>query len=298
MVLNLNVDTSAPDDREVETLESFVTTPQIAKIAATQLSPAPDPTDLLTHVKASADTSANIIYVTATEPAPQLAQTVANAFADSFVQWRRQQEQSTLTPAITTVQQQIATAAPADRAALVARQGQLVLLKALTTGDVSVGEAAQTPDSPSKPRPLRDGALAFAAACVLGIGLAFVRQSLDVKVHSVQEIENLTDLPILGEIPEFHKEERDKAKLITLEDSRGQVSESYRFLRANIEFVDFNRDVKSILITSPLPTQGKSTTIANLAVSLLRADKKVAIVEGTCGGPVCTGSSTCPTRAA
>ncbi len=205
---------------------------------------------------------------------------MANAFATSFVQWRRQQQQSALSGAISTVQQQIATASPADRAALVQRQRQLILLKALTTGDVAVGEAAQVPGSPSKPRPLRNGVLAFAAAFVLGIGLAFVRQSLDVKIHSVQELENLTDLPILGEIPEFSKEEREKSKLITLEDSRGQISESYRFLRANIEFVDFNRDVKSILITSPLPTQGKSTTIANLAVSLLRADKKVAIVEG------------------
>jgi receptor protein-tyrosine kinase len=280
VVLGLNVDTGPPDDRQVETLASFVTTPEIAKLAAAQLSPAPPLADLLGHVQATADTAANVISVTATEPTPELSQSVANAFATSFVQWRRQQQQSALGGAISTVQQQIATAALADRAALVQRQRQLVLLKALTTGDVAVGEAAQAPGSPSKPRPRRNGVLAFAAAIVLGVGLAFVRQALDVKIHSVQELESLTDLPILGEIPEFSKEERDKSRLITLEDSRGQISESYRFLRANIEFVDFNRDVKSILITSPLPTQGKSTTIANLAVSLLRADKKVAIVEG------------------
>ena len=72
VVLGLNVDTGAPDDRQIETLGSFVATPEIAKMAASQLSPAPAPADLLDHVKATADTAANIISVTATEPTPGL----------------------------------------------------------------------------------------------------------------------------------------------------------------------------------------------------------------------------------
>jgi len=58
------------------------------------------------------------------------------------------------------------------------------------------------------------------------------------------------------------------------------VAEAYRFLRTNLEFVNLNHDVKVVLVTSPLAGQGKSTIIANLAIALIRAGKRVTVVEG------------------
>ena len=122
--------------------------------------------------------------------------------------------------------------------------------------------------------------MALAASLLLGIGLAFLREALDVKLHSAEEIGERTHLPVIAAIPEFRRSERSADKLVVLDDPRGPTAEAYRFLRTNLDFVDFNHDLKVIMVTSPLPGQGKSTTIANLAIALLRAGKRVAVIEG------------------
>ena len=163
---------------------------------------------------------------------------------------------------------------------LVERRGQLEVLKALVSGGLAVGEVAQPPTEPSSPQPLRNVALAVAAALVFGVGLAFLRDSLDVRLHSAEEVAEHTSLPVVAAIPEFGRRRSSQDKLVVLDDPRGPGAESYRFLRTNLEFINFNSDVQVVVVTSPLPGQGKSTTIANLAVALLRAGKRVAVVDG------------------
>ena len=271
-----------PDDRQIQTLASFVATPEIAKTVLGGSASGEEIDDALGRVTAEGDTAANVISITAESADAAEAADLANSFAESFVSWRRDEEQLALKEAITLVDAQLDGANPDSFAyqALVERRRQLEIVKALTTGGVSVAEAAQEPGAPAKPRPMRDGALALAAGLLLGVGLAFVREALDVSVHDVQELSSLTDLPVVGEIPGFRKDERGPGKIIALDDPRGPTAEAYRFLRVNLGFVDFNHAVKSILVTSQLPQQGKSTTVANLAISLLRAGSKVAVVEG------------------
>ena len=107
-----------------------------------------------------------------------------------------------------------------------------------------------------------------------------MRESLDVQVHTVDEIADALDVPLLGTVGQFRADERGAGRMVALEDPRSPAAEMYRFLRTNLEFVNFDRQAKTMLVTSPQPAQGKSTTIANLAVTLLRAGKKVALVEG------------------
>lgn len=87
-------------------------------------------------------------------------------------------------------------------------------------------------------------------------------------------------LDMIAVLRRSRRNERSPDKLVTLDDPRGPVAEAYRFLRTNLDFVNFNHDQRIVMVTSPLPSQGKSTTIANLAIALLRAGKRVALVEG------------------
>jgi polysaccharide biosynthesis transport protein len=270
------------DERELQTLATFVATPEIASAAVKQLGWPMAPGDALGSITATADPNASVIAVTATNADPEKAAALANAFATEFVAWRQQTQRGSIDEAIKLVDDQIQTTPKKTLSfsALVDRRSQLEVIKALVTGDVVVGESAQVPGAPASPKPLRNGALAFAGALIVGIGLAFLRESLDVSIHTVDEISAAIDMPLLGTIPQFKDGERGAGHMITLEDPRSPAAESYRFLRTNLEFVDFGRDAKTILVTSPQPAQGKSTTIANLAVTLLRAGKKVAVVEG------------------
>lgn len=275
-------DGGTPDDREVQTLASLVVTPENISRALAKLGWNDPVLKTMDQVSATADTGANIISVEAELETPERSRDLANAVAESFVEWRRDDEQRSLSEAIALVDKQIATTPRTTLAyqGLLERRGQLEVLKTLTTGGVTVGEAAQSPRLPSQPRPKRNGAAALAAGFLLGVGLAFVRESLDIKVHSADELHELTGLPILAEIAEFRRGESDSGKVITLADPRSQLAESYRFLRNNLDFLNFDGHLKTILVTSPLPTQGKTTTIANLAVVLLRAGKRVTMVEG------------------
>jgi len=282
VAVGANIDLSKPDEREMQTLASFVVTPEIAQSVSDELGWPDDPATLMASTTAEADPNADIIAVTSGRAKPAEAADLANAFARQFVQWRKDTQQNSLDEAIKLLDNQIALASRGSdaRTALVERRDQIEVLKALVSGGLTVGEAAQTPGAPSSPKPLRDGVLAFAAGLVLGVGLAFLRDSLDVKLRSADEIAALTDLPVIGAIPELRKSENSPDKLIVLDDPRSPTAEAYRFLRTNLEFVNFNHDIKVVLVTSPLPAQGKSTTIANLAVALLRAGKRVAVVEG------------------
>lgn len=282
VVVGTNVDLSAPDERELQTLASFVVTREIAKAAGEQLGWNDAPATLMADVSAETDTDANIISVSAERSDPQQAAELANAFAQQFVQWRKQTQQASFDDAIDLVNEQIAAAEPgsAERATLVDQRSQLNVYRALVTGGLTIGEAAETSGTPSSPKPLRDGVLGLAAGIILGIGFAFVRDSLDVKLHSAEEIAEKTSLPVIAAIPEFRKSEKSSDRLVVLDDPRGPTAEAFRFLRTNLEFVDFNKDVKVVMVTSPLPGQGKSTTIANLSIALLRAGKKVSVVEG------------------
>ena len=67
--------------------------------------------------------------------------------------------------------------------------------------------------------------------------------------------------------------------LVTLSDPRSPVAEAYRTLRTNIEFSSLDRSLHTLLVTSPSPNEGKSTTLANLAVTMAQAEKKTILVD-------------------
>lgn len=277
-----NLDNATPDDREIQTLASFVVTPEVGARALATLGWKGTPQDYADKIMVEPDIAANVISVVAAQPTADAASKLANAYAQGFVAWRRESQLATVKEALDLVETQLANATPGSLTAqtLQERQRQLDVILALTTGGLQVGEAAQPPLAPSSPRPKRNAALALAAGLLLGVGLAFLRESLDVNLHSADEVGALTTLPLIATIPEFRRDERSPKTLVTLDDPRGPAAEAYRFLRTNLDFVNFNHDQRIVMVTSPLPSQGKSTTVANLAIALLRAGKRVALVEG------------------
>jgi non-specific protein-tyrosine kinase len=277
---SLDVGSLTLDERGLTTLASFVVTPDMATRAGEQLERVGDTDALLESVTAEADTTTDIILVRALAAEPTEAADVANAFAEQFVAWRREIQQTSLDEAIATIDEEIEVTETNTlrRQLLLDQRSQLEVLKTLLNGDVQIGESARPSSVPASPKPVRNGALALAGGLMLGIGLAFVREALDIKLRSVDAIAESTSIPFIGAIPSLSKEQRTGDSLVVLDDPRGAVAEAFRFLRTNLEFVNFNRDVKTILITSPEPSQGKSTTIANLAIALLRSGKRVAVI--------------------
>jgi Mrp family chromosome partitioning ATPase len=135
-------------------------------------------------------------------------------------------------------------------------------------------------DAPKiSPRPRRDSILAGLLGLVLGVGLAFFAEALDKRVRSEQEIEQILGIPLLGRVPRPSRRLRKRNKLVMLKEPSSVHAQTFRRLRTSLEFVNFEHGARTIMVTSALPREGKSTTVANLAVALARAGRAVAVAD-------------------
>ena len=136
---------------------------------------------------------------------------------------------------------------------------------------------AQVPVTASSPNILRNlgGGLIF--GLVLGIGIAVLRQLLDTKVRRAQDVRAITDSPILGVVAFDQKVPRHP--VILRDEPLAAASEAVRSLRTNLQFIDVTNRPKSIVITSSIPGEGKSTMAINLAASLADTGARVILVD-------------------
>jgi len=135
----------------------------------------------------------------------------------------------------------------------------------------------------------------------LGIGYSFVREFLDNTVKAVEQLER-KGITVLGIIPDMHhnsggliKKEASapskggtnlRRRLITYEDPKSPISESYRSLRTNITYASADKKIKSLLVSSPQPGEGKSTTTANLAIAFAQLRKRTILIDADLRKPV------------
>lgn len=137
---------------------------------------------------------------------------------------------------------------------------------------------ALVPTAPSSPRIGINLVLGVAIGLVLGLAIAALRSVLDTRIHSLEDIEASTDSPVLGGIA--LDPEAKKRPLIVHADPRNPRAESFRSLRTNLQFIDFDSSSRSFVVTSAGPGEGKSTTTANLAIALAETGAKVVLVDG------------------
>lgn len=143
---------------------------------------------------------------------------------------------------------------------------------------VSLVEPASTSDTPTSPVPVRNLALGLILGLLLGLGIAMLRHLVDTTVRTDDDVEEITNEPVIGAV---HYDPRaGKEPLIVESDPSSPRSEAFRAVRTNLMFVDAANHPRTILLTSSIPGEGKSTTIANLALTLAQSGSSVCLIEG------------------
>jgi capsular exopolysaccharide synthesis family protein len=286
----------------VQTQVEVIQSPRIAEQVIADLDLSQSVAGLLNRVTASADTGTNNITIQAIDASAAGAARIANAFAEVYVAWSRDNQSRSIKTAaddvqrrLTLAQQQIvaieetATASVADQSRLQAARTlyatladkleQLRVGGQLATGAGSVLASAVADPAPVSPRPLRDGGLGLAAGLALGLGMVFLAEQLDTKIRSSEEAEEIYGAPVLGNIPIDTFNKRETSRLTLLQHPDSPAADAYRGLRINLDFVNFESHIKTVIVTSAAPSEGKSTVAANLAIALSQAGQRVVLLN-------------------
>jgi len=137
-------------------------------------------------------------------------------------------------------------------------------------------ENAEVPNTPIRPKRAQNIMFAAMLGLFAGLCLALLQELFDDRINSPEDAERALAIPNLGYIPMI---EEEGLRLIRDISTFSPLMESYRTLRTNINFAAVGHDVKSILVTSSVPAEGKSTTCANLAMAMALDGKRVIIVD-------------------
>jgi succinoglycan biosynthesis transport protein ExoP len=256
--------------------------------------------DFLASSTVSSSPTADILTFAVTNPDSTLAKQLVNTSAQSYGAYRQDLYGNAIERALDDVDQRIhrldrasaslersgegarlgaVTAYGALYSTLVDRQQTLESMQALQPSVASVLRKADGA-AVTQPKTVRNAALGFVVGLVLGLGLVFLRESLETRARTTGEVSaRLGGLPLLGRLPRPPKRLRRSDKLVMLEEPASAQAEAFRMLRANLESITLERGARTIMITSALEREGKSTTVANLAVAFARAGKRVVLVD-------------------
>ena len=154
------------------------------------------------------------------------------------------------------------------------------LAEAQSTSNIVVVEPAQIPTIPVRPRTLQNTLLGTVVGLLLSMGIIFLIEYLDDRVRSPEQIDKLLKLPVVGLIARMTSgAASERAGLIAVREPRSPIVEAFRSLRTNIQFAGVDRPIRTLLVSSAGPSEGKSTVAANLAVVMAQAGLKVVIVD-------------------
>ncbi len=241
----------------------------------------------------SVDATSALVAVQASAGDPKFAAALANEVANGAVTIRKNVERKRFGRLADRVERQYTklrdeSAASRDRnesgsrtdfalASLLDRISTLRTLS-LTAAPARLADSATVPPAPASPKPARSTLFGGLMGLLLGVGLAFVRSSLDRRLRDANEIREALDLPVVGWV---RAEALGNAACVPngRDPMADQDVESFRILRTNLEFLDVDHPIKKILVTSPQPAEGKSTVAASLASAHAVAGKRTLLVE-------------------
>jgi succinoglycan biosynthesis transport protein ExoP len=145
---------------------------------------------------------------------------------------------------------------------------------------VTVIDSARPGDAPIRPDKKRIMGMGLILGLVLGIGLAFGLDLLDQRIHSTEEVSALLGVPVLGLVPNISNQESPsvRGRKVLLEPT-SDVSEAYRTIRTAVYFAARDEKTKKLLVTSPAPGDGKTTSASNLAIAMAQAGQRVLLVD-------------------
>jgi polysaccharide biosynthesis transport protein len=300
-----NTGVALSNDQITTTAASLMTEPPILQKVINDLKLNTTTDQLARNVTATPVTNAQLVTVTAKDPNSAVATRIANALSSDFVDQITQQNAqrvnqagaaleaqiTALTATLNAEESQLAKAQARNQdttaltaeitnnssllTTLTANYGTFKATQAQNLETVSIAAPASQPTKPASPVLALNLALGLIAGLLVGLGIAALAEYLDQGLDSAEDVQDRLGVPCLAIVPRFnsrpgaHRDQRHEER----------ARESYRRLRTNLLFSELDSPLKTIVVTSARPGEGKTRTASNLAVSLASSEKSVLLVD-------------------
>lgn len=281
---------SSDPERILATQARAARVPEVAEIAIADSNAADGMTakGLLNNSEVLADPEADVLEFSVTDSDKATSAQLADDYAAAYIKFRQRADTEALRRAQQDVQAQIEAAREQgnldDLAVLTDKLDGLRTRELLGGNSASLGQPASDPEQ-TQPKTIRNGVLAAMLGLLLGSGIVVARRSLNTRAETPQEVEARLGAPLLARIP-APAGNPGPSSLAAIEEPQSLQAEAYRTLATNFELLNIDRGATSILITSAVHSEGKSTTAANLAAVFARGGLHVVLLEADLRRPV------------
>jgi succinoglycan biosynthesis transport protein ExoP len=272
--LQVTPESSGEPQREANTEVLIAHSPEVAQAAGSQLHSRASASELLEEVKVEAAPNADVLNFIASTGNAQSSSSLANAFAEEYIAFRAESQLAGISTAQTRLQQQI-TALPvgsAERTALEQSLRRLGSLRAVAGGGASIIGRATPPTSPTGTSASTTIVIGLLIGLAIAFSLVFLLESLDRRIKSIEEFEREYRLPVLAGVPQ-------SAFRVRQAEQRTELLEPYRILRSALDFAAVTRTVGTLMVTSAISGEGKTTVAIDLAHAVALTGRRTVLIE-------------------
>ena len=263
---------------DITAAQTLIRTTVVGRRAARLMGESPENARaLIGHIMVTqtnpSETIPNFVTITATDSDPVRAARIANAFARAVGQSRTSTAIRHLDAMIATLETQAESgeSSRTSREAVARQLEQLRALRAGQAGTTPIIEAAVPVKAPISPRPRRDAEIALILALLIAAGFAPLLDRLDRRIREPGELEELLEAPVLALIPD---------DAFPGHPPSPHVRESFQTLRASLTYFNVDRPLSTLVVTSPIQEDGKTTVAVNLALAYALDERDVVLVDG------------------
>lgn len=271
--LNIATVTSSEPQREADTEVLIAHSAEVAHSVREQLKLSNTPGELLAEVKVEAAPTADVLNILATTHDPSASAALANAFASQYIAFRTKAQLAGISTAQEKLREQIAAlpSTSPERATLEQSLVRLGSLQAAAASGTSIIGRATPPTSPNGAGLSESIVIGILVGAAIAFSLVFLVESLDRRVKIVADFERGYGLQALAGIP--------RASSPAFDDEDSALLEPYRILRTALGFSAVTRQLNTLLVTSAVAGEGKTTVAVNLARVVALSGRRTVLVE-------------------